>query len=54
MRASHACCQGESCSFSSIVSGNVREDMNEIRAFYSGIAGKYPDRFGAIRLKEEM
>jgi len=34
--------------------GDVREDMSEIRAFYATIRGKYPDKFGAIRLKEEM
>jgi len=37
-----------------IPTGDVREDMNEIRAFYGSICGKYPDKFGAIRLKEEM
>jgi 1-acyl-sn-glycerol-3-phosphate acyltransferase len=34
--------------------GDVREDMNEIREFYAGVRGKYPERFGAVRLKEEM
>ena len=37
-----------------IPTGNVREDMDEVRAFYEGITGKYPEKFGAIRLKEEM
>jgi 1-acyl-sn-glycerol-3-phosphate acyltransferase len=37
-----------------IPTGNVREDMDEVRAFYTGISGKYPERFGEIRLKEEM
>jgi 1-acyl-sn-glycerol-3-phosphate acyltransferase len=34
--------------------GDIREDMNEIREFYANIRGKYPEKFGAIRLKEEM
>jgi 1-acyl-sn-glycerol-3-phosphate acyltransferase len=37
-----------------IATGNVRDDMDEIRAFYSGVKGKYPDRFGEILLKEEL
>lgn len=37
-----------------IPTGNVREDMDEVRAFYRGIQGKYPRKFGEIRLKEEM
>ena len=37
-----------------IPTGNVREDMEEVRAFYESIVGKYPEKFGAIRLKEEM
>lgn len=37
-----------------IPTGDVREDMNEIRDFYSNIRGKYPEKFGAVRLKEEM
>lgn len=37
-----------------IPTGNVREDMDEVRAFYSDIQGKYPQKFGEIRLKEEM
>jgi len=36
-----------------ITTGNVREDMDEVRAFYSGIQGKYPEDFGEILLKEE-
>jgi 1-acyl-sn-glycerol-3-phosphate acyltransferase len=37
-----------------IPTGNVREDMDEIRAFYADVAGKHPESFGEIRLKEEM
>ena len=36
-----------------IPTGNVREDMDEVRAFYADVAGKYPEKFGEIRLKEE-
>ena len=35
-------------------SGNMRADMDEIRDFYAGKVGKFPDCFGEIRLKEEM
>ena len=35
-------------------SGDLREDMDEIRGFYADKTGKYPDLFGEIRLKEEM
>jgi 1-acyl-sn-glycerol-3-phosphate acyltransferase len=34
-------------------SGNVRQDMDVIRTFYEGRKGKYPERFGRIRLREE-
>jgi len=37
-----------------IPTGDVREDMNEIRAFYANVRGKYPADFGEVRLKEEM
>lgn len=37
-----------------VPTGNVREDMDEIRAFYSDKQGRYPERFGEVRLKEEM
>lgn len=33
--------------------GDVRKDMDTVRAFYAGKKGKYPERFGAIRLREE-
>ena len=35
-------------------SGDIRDDMDEIRAFYADKIGKYPDQFGEVRLKEEM
>jgi 1-acyl-sn-glycerol-3-phosphate acyltransferase len=37
-----------------IPTGNVSEDMDVIRDFYSDIHGKFPEHFGEIRLKEEM
>lgn len=37
-----------------VPTGNVREDMDEIRAFYADKQALYPDCFGAVRLKEEM
>lgn len=37
-----------------IPTGNMSEDMDVIRDFYSDIQGKYPENFGEIRLKEEM
>ena len=37
-----------------IPTGNIAEDMEVIRDFYSPIRGKYPECFGEIRLKEEM
>ncbi|MFT7687911.1 MAG: 1-acyl-sn-glycerol-3-phosphate acyltransferase [Candidatus Azotimanducaceae bacterium] len=36
------------------LSGNITEDMDKIRAFYSDKVGKYPDSKSEIRLKEEM
>jgi 1-acyl-sn-glycerol-3-phosphate acyltransferase len=33
--------------------GNIRQDMDTIRAFYEGRKGKFPDQFGRIRLREE-
>ena len=35
-------------------SGDVSRDMDEIRDFYADKAGLYPDKFGEVRLKEEM
>lgn len=34
-------------------SGDVRADMDKIRAFYADKAGKHPERFGPIRLRVE-
>ncbi len=34
-------------------SGDVRADMDRIRAFYAGASGKHPECFGPIRLHEE-
>ncbi len=33
--------------------GDVRSDMDRVRAFYEGIEGKYPKDFSPIRLREE-
>jgi len=33
--------------------GNVGEDMQYFRDFYAGMQGKFPDKFGPIRLREE-
>ena len=33
--------------------GDALADMDQIRAFYQGKTGKYPDCFGPIRLREE-
>ena len=35
------------------VSGDVRTDMQYFRDFYLGMVGKFPDKFGPIRLREE-
>ena len=37
-----------------IPSGDIREDMEEIRAFYADKQGRHPDKMGEVRLKEEM
>jgi 1-acyl-sn-glycerol-3-phosphate acyltransferase len=37
-----------------VPTGDVRNDMEEIRDFYTDMQGKYPELFGDIRLKEEM
>jgi 1-acyl-sn-glycerol-3-phosphate acyltransferase len=34
--------------------GDIKKDMDQIRAFYSDKVGKYPDRFAEPRLKEEL
>ncbi len=36
-----------------VPSGDVRKDMDVVRAFYADKQGKFPDRFGTIRLREE-
>jgi len=33
--------------------GNVKEDMDRIRDFYTGIQGKYPEMAAKIRLRDE-
>lgn len=33
--------------------GDLAKDMDRIRAFYADKKGKFPERFGSIRLKEE-
>lgn len=34
-------------------SGDVRKDMDAVRAFYADKQGRFPERFGTIRLREE-
>ncbi len=34
--------------------GDLVADMDQIRAYYTGISGKYPENFGLIRVKEEV
>jgi 1-acyl-sn-glycerol-3-phosphate acyltransferase len=36
-----------------IPTDDLRQDMDEIRAFYADKRGRYPERFGEVRLKEE-
>lgn len=36
-----------------VLTGNVREDMDEVRAFYADKQGRYPEKMGEILLKEE-
>ena len=36
-----------------VLTGEISRDMDEFRAFYAGIQGRYPDDSGEIRLKEE-
>lgn len=36
------------------VSGDLRADMDRIRAFYANIAPKHPDRAGEMRLRDEQ
>jgi len=34
-------------------SGDVKRDMDQIRAFYADKVGRYPGQFGEVRLQEE-
>ena len=34
--------------------GNIADDMDDLRGFYADKTGKYPEQFGEVRLKEEM
>jgi len=36
-----------------VPSGDVKRDMDQIRAFYSDKTGKYPEKFGPVQLREE-
>jgi len=36
-----------------VTTDNVRADMQYFRDFYTGMKGRFPDKFGPIRLKEE-
>jgi 1-acyl-sn-glycerol-3-phosphate acyltransferase len=36
-----------------MVSGDMRQDMDQIRTFYANKVGKHPERFGPVRLREE-
>jgi 1-acyl-sn-glycerol-3-phosphate acyltransferase len=35
------------------LTGDVREDMDHFRHFYAGVTGRFPEKFGPIRLREE-
>jgi 1-acyl-sn-glycerol-3-phosphate acyltransferase len=37
-----------------VLTGDVRQDMDEVRGFYADKVGRYPEKFGDVRLKEEM
>ncbi len=37
-----------------LLTGNVQEDMNFIRSFYSTVNGKFPEKVSKILIKEEM
>jgi 1-acyl-sn-glycerol-3-phosphate acyltransferase len=37
-----------------VLTGDVSQDMDEIRSFYADKVGRHPERFGPVRLKEEM
>lgn len=36
-----------------VASGDVKRDMDRIRAFYGDKTGKYPEKFGPVQLREE-
>ena len=36
------------------LTGDVEKDMDGIRAFYSDKVGKFPEKFGPVRLREEV
>ena len=35
------------------VTGDVKQDMDRIRSFYADKIGKYPEKFGPVKLREE-
>ena len=35
------------------LTGDVKADMDRVRAFYEGRSGKFPERFGPVRLRDE-
>ena len=35
------------------LTGDVKRDMDQVRAFYDGKTGRHPERFGPIQLREE-
>jgi hypothetical protein len=37
-----------------VPTGELSQDVDEIRAFYADKVARYPDQFGPVRLKEEM
>ena len=39
--------------FSFVPSGDIRADMDRVRAFYADKVGKIPEKFGPIRLRNE-
>jgi 1-acyl-sn-glycerol-3-phosphate acyltransferase len=36
-----------------VPTGHLRDDMDLVRAFYADKQGKYPEKFGPVRLREE-
>ena len=35
------------------LTGDIQADMDRIRAFYEPLGGKFPDKQGPVRLREE-